>query len=212
MYVPRETRSTSNPAIIEVMRAPLLQNPLNKVMICFFVLSWKKKPCELIEMWNAEIDPPWRMIKIKKSRLEVLWVRKIKLVASMKAPIWSIQRAPYLCTKWPTVSSATRLPIAPILTNDPNSPLVSSRFALTSGKRGTHDMINRPKRKKRAFMRLSSCSTLMVFLKIGHWQALFEPPPIGGHWDQRVQRGWADDPLPWCDHHQKLHVPHEASG
>ena len=153
---------------MDVISAPLLQKPLIKVMICLLVLSWKKKPCAFMEIWKAEIAPPWTIMNNRKSKLEELWVKKTRLIPNAKDAIWRIQRAPYLCTRCPTVKSATRLPIAPMLTKDPNSPLVSFRLALTSGKRGTHDMMSNPKRKKSALSRLSSCSTPTIFLKIAH--------------------------------------------
>jgi len=187
-YVPKATRSTSKPAITDVISAPLLQKPLIRVIICLFVLSWKKKPCEFMEIWKAEIAPPWMMMNTRKSKVEVLWVKKTRLIPRAKAAIWSIQRAPYLWTRWPIVRRATRLPIAPMLTREPNSPLVSLRLALTSGKRGTQDIIKSPKRKKSALSRFNSCSTPTVFFKTVHWQALYELPPIVGHFDQPRQK------------------------
>ena len=143
-------------------------------------------------MWKVEIAPPWMIMNTRKSKLDVLWVKKTRLIPNANDAIWSIQRAPYLWTRWPIVRSATRFPIAPILTREPNSPLVSLRLALTSGKRGTQDIINSPKRKKRALSSLNSCSTDIVFFKIVHWQALYELPPIVDHFGQPRQKGWAD--------------------
>jgi hypothetical protein len=60
-----------------------------------------------------------------------------------------------------------------MLTIEPNSPLLSLKFALTSGNLGTQDMIKRPNIKKRALMRFSSCLTSMVFLKTGHSLTLY---------------------------------------
>lgn len=135
------------------------------------------------------------MIKSINIRLEVLCVKKIRLTANSRALMCNIQRAPYLWTRCPTVRSATRLPIAPKLTIDPNSPLVSFKLAFTSGNRGTQDIINRPNRKKSPLIRLSSCLTPMLWLKIGHSLTLFGRQLNVDPMDQLMQKAPKDDSL-----------------
>jgi hypothetical protein len=47
---------------------------------------------------------------------------------------------------------------------EPKLPLVKLSAAFTSGKRGTHDMIPKPKRKKRARSLMSSALASRVFM------------------------------------------------
>ena len=58
--------------------------------------------------------------------------------------------APILCTMCPTVSNEISEPNAPVLISEPKPPLVRRSAALTSGNRGTQDIIPRPKVKKRS--------------------------------------------------------------
>ena len=85
------------------------------------------------------------------------------------------------------------LPTAPILTIDPNSPLVNCKFAFTSGNLGTQDMIKSPNRKKSALIRLSSCLTSMLLLKIGHSLTLYGLLPNADQMDLLRQKDPADD-------------------
>ena len=133
------------------------------------------------------------MIKTRKSRLEVMWVKNARLTANENAAMCKIQRAPYLCTRWPIVRSAMRFPIAPILTIDPNSPLVSLKLAFTSGNLGTQDIINRPKRKKSPLIRFSSCLTSMFWLKTGHSLTLSGQQPNADLMGRLTQKAPASD-------------------
>ena len=137
-----------------------------------------------------------------KTKLDVLCVKKIKLTANEKAAACKIQRAPYLCTKCPTVSSATILPIAPMLRIDPNSPLVSCKLAFTSGNRGTQDIIKTPKRKKSALIRLSSTLLSMLSFKTEHSLALCGRRLVVDLMDRPRQIVPINDSSTWFDHHR----------
>ena len=157
-----------------------------------------------MQIWNAEIDAPCNKMKMKKSALEVLWVRKLKLIAIVNAAICIICRAPYLCTRCPTINSDVRFPIDPRLRSEPNSPFERRKFAFTSGKRGTQDMICKPKRKKSTLRRSNSLLVSSVFIKKEHLLALCEPQSNEGHLNPLKQKDLVNDSLPYFYHHLKL--------
>jgi hypothetical protein len=112
---------------------------------------------------------------MRKRKLERICTKVPSEENKIRIEIIVTFKAPNLCTIWPTVSSPKNAPIEPVLMRDPNAPLLRPKWALTSGNRGTHAIIEKPKRKKIVWSSFcSNCGVNSFAIRTEHSQAVHE--------------------------------------